>query len=518
MRWLYPLMIAGALIWAPSMLVGQVAQNNVGQSLDANYRIGSGGYNTVNGGQGGVNSQLYINQQVTGLAAFRGQVPIEATNQLRVAVPSSALGDFVRTSVGVPQAITNTAYSTAAYYNPSRTVFNVQGIMSGLASPGSNSALGQLGPAAVQRIYSEVTQAYQPILPPTQKVNTNLLYSQTGVMAPPTSIVSRPGANALFGVPQYVQGTELALEVRRFLQGGTREKGPSGQPGEQELNIGGQETLGGMDTRELATSTRGGKMGAAPLANQDAYLDLLLTLQKQIQAQKSKVEPVRPGELPSETTPGRGVKPPAKEPGETTPGSAAPGTGNPYSGGSKPLVERDKSGIVIHGLAGLSPDTFNMYMNRAKTLMKEGKYYDASQEYELAAIVDRTNPLAPLGACMSIFTAGEPFSAAIHLRKAMSLLPPLMETRVDISSMVKMEDFEAQLRTLEQRIANEPGRIDPLLAYVSAFMHQNMGQTDQAKAAAKMLRDTNTKDTIFLAYANYVLTGQRPTSQPANKK
>jgi tetratricopeptide (TPR) repeat protein len=515
MRWLYPLLIAGVLVGVPAIIFAQVAQQNAGQSLDANYQIGSGGYNTVNGGQAGVNSQLYINQQVTGLAAFRGQVPMEATNQLRVAVPSAAMGDFVRTSVGVPQALTNTAYSTTAYYNPSRTVFNVPAIMSGLASPGSNSAMGQLGPAAVQRIYSEVTQAYQPILPPTQLTGPTALYTPTGVMATPTGIVSRPGAIALFGVPQYVQGTELALEVRRFLQGG-REKVPAALPGEDGLKIGGQETLGGTDTRELAGSTRGGKLGA-PLANQDAYLDLLLTLQKQIQAQESKVAPVSPGEVPEETTPNHGVKQPGNEPGQTTPGTVVPGTENPYPGGSKPLVERDKSGIVIHGLAGLSPDTFNMYMNRAKTLMKEGKYYDASQEYELAAIVDRTNPMAPLGACMAIFTAGEPYSAAIHLRKAMSLLPPLMETRLDIGSMVKQDDFEAMVGTLDHRIANEPGRIDPLLVYVSAFMHQNMGQTAQARAAAKMLRDTNTKDTIFLAYANFVLTGQRPTSQPAKK-
>jgi len=311
------------------------------------------------------------------------------------------------------------------------------------------------------------------------------------------------------------------LEDRRFLEFGGQAKVPATAGQESQLTVGGQVTLGGSDTGELARSTRGGKPGAFQ-PNQDAYLDLLLTLQKQLLAQeKPKVAPVRPGELPEETNPGAttpGPKQPGYEPGvtpEKNPGATVPGTPSPYSGGSKPLVEREKSGIVIHGLAGLSPDSFNLYMNRAKTLMKQGKYYDASQEYELAEIVDRANPLAPLGASVSIFTAGEPFSAAIYLRKAMSLLPPLMETRLDVESMVKMTDFEAQLRLLDERIAKPGGKMDPLLLYVSAFMHQSLGQTGQAKAAAKLLQESNTKDKIFQAYATFLITGQRPASQPA---
>jgi hypothetical protein len=520
-------MIAGVLVAFPFMVSAQVAQRNTGQSLDSNYQIGSGGYNTVTGGQGGVNSQLssqnYITGQVYGLAGFQGPVPIEATNQLRVAVPSAVLGDFVRQTVGVPQVLANTAYMTTPYYNPSNTVFNVQGITAGLTSPGSSAALGQSSPVAIQRIYSQVTQAYLPILPPQPGVAPTMSSPEGAAMTTTMNVASRPGANALFGVPQYVQGTELALEVRRFLEYGGQQKQPATSGQESEVKIGGQETLGGTDTRELEASTRGGKLGGAPQANQDAYLDLLLTLQKQLLAQeKPKFAPVRPGEVPEETNPGTGnpgEKQPGIEPGvtpEKTPGGATvPGTTPPYSGGSKPLVERGKTGIVIHGLAGLSPDSFNLYMNRAKVLMKEGKYYDASQEYEQAEVVDRSNPLAPLGASIAIFTAGEPFSAAIYLRKAMSLLPPLMETRLDVGSMVKLDDFEAQLRLLDQRMANNSGKTDPLLLYVSTFMHQSLGQTGQAKASAKLLQESNTRDKIFQAYATYVLTGQRPTSQPA---
>ena len=513
-------MIAGALAAPPSVALAQVAPRNTGQSLDANYQIGSGGYNTVNGGQGGVNPQLssqnYITNQVTGLAGFHGTVPIEATNQLRMYVPSAVLGDFVRQSVGVPQAMSGSAYRTSAYYNPSNTVFNVQGITSGMTAPGSSAAMNQMSPVALQKVYAQVTQAYLPILPPVQGTVPTILSPQGTAMAAPENIVSRPGSNALFGVPQYAQGTELALEVRRFLEYGGREKAPSGL--ETGPKIGGQETLGGTGNGETGASTRGGKLGA-PLPNQDAYLDLLLMLQKRMRAQ-GLLKP-KPGEsTPEETAPGagnNGGNQTGNEPGETTPGATVPGAGSPMTGG-KPLVEQNKSGIVIHGLAGLSPDNFNLYMNRAKTLMKDGKYYDASQEYELATIVDRSNPMAPLGASMAIFTAGEPFSAAIYLRKAMSLLPPLMETRVDIGSMVKLEDFEAQLKLLDLRLANSAGRMDPLLLYVSTFMHQNMGQTAEARAAAKMLNESNNKDKIFQAYATYVLTGQRPTSQPAAEK
>ena len=281
-------------------------------------------------------------------------------------------------SVGVPQVLANSVYSTSAYYNPSNTTFNVPGMRAGLTAPGPRAPLNQASPVAIQRLYSQVTQPYLPVLPPPQGMTPTILSPEGTAMAAPMNIVSRPGASALFGVPQYTQGTELALEVRQFLLYGGREKAPSGQ--EAGLNVGGQETLGGTDTR--GDFTRGGRPGGVPLPNQDAYLDLLLTLQKQMQAQGLIKAPAgRPGEVQPE------------EPAETTPGATV---GSPNFAGGKPLVERNKSGIIIHGLAGLSPDTFNLYMNRAKNLMKEGQYFDATQQYELATIVDRTNPMAAL--------------------------------------------------------------------------------------------------------------------------
>ena len=528
MRWCNLSIVALVVAALPALGIAQVVQNNIGQSLDANYQIGSGGYNSVNGGMGGVNSQLIVNGQVSGLAYFHGRVPIEASDQLRMPVPSAALGDFVRTSVGLPQVLTGSGYHSVAYYNPGTTAFGVRGIMGGLTPPGSNTAIGQIIAVAINRIYSEVTEAYQPLVTAGAGAPSPIAY-ETTIPGTQVNIVSRPGSIALFGVPQYAQGTEVAMEIRRFLQNDGRGNPSSGvpaapiesmdntiwQPGQNlpdnGLQIGGQQTLGSTNVRDIAGSTPGGKPGALGPSNQDAYLDLLTSLQKQMREEKEQKAPlVAPGKLPEEVyppgAPKHGQKNTSTNPSE-----------NPSDRVEQPLVERDKAGIIIHGLAGRSADLFNRYMNRAKRLMADRKYFDAAKDYELAEIADSNNPMAYLGATVAYFTAGEPYSAAIQLRKAMGLLPPLMETRVDIDSMVNPEDFQAQLTAMDHRLANAGATPEPMLLFVAAFMHRNAGKLDSARADAKRLLDAK-GDPIFQAYANYLLTGQRPTTHPTTKK
>lgn len=179
--------------------------------------------------------------------------------------------------------------------------------------------------------------------------------------------------------------------------------------------------------------------------------------------------------------------------------------------------------VVLHGLAGVGQDVFNARMAVAGRKLRNGKFYAAGGDYQFAAIVDPANPLARVGLCMSRFGAGESLTAALHLREAMRLLPPLMETRLDLAKMMPPGAVEGELKILEERLTRAAGdsQAEPLLAFIAAFMHNSLGQTDQAKAAAAKIKATAGDDKLMGAFADYILTGNFPghaaTTQPAVK-
>lgn len=507
-------MAAFVMVAAMSVVAqAQVVQLNTGQSLDANYQIGSGGYNTVVGGVGGVNSQLIAQRQVTGLAAFHGR-SIAAPNELGVTSPTAGIDQFLRESVGVRQAVQGSNYLPTPYYNPNLTVFNVPAVTSGLTPPGTNAPMG--GVAAIQRVYSDVTQDYRILSAPVTGVGITPQLMPGNPLPGPIMAITRPGSTALFGVPEFLKRQQLAQElvadVQRSAASGaspTEIENPviTGQYNSEDRmrgtgpQVGGQRTLGSTNRadvrQELSAGTRGGIAGMPP-ANQDVYVDLLLGLQEQ--RRTAGIRGVRPGITP----PGE-VK--GQEPGEIRPGE-------PKLPGSANLIETGPEGVIIHGLAGRHKDMFNTYMTRAQELLKHGRYYDASKQFEFAIIANGDNPMARLGAGLAIFAAGEPYSAGIQIRQAMQMFPPLMETRVDYKSMMSIDDFNKSLEILARRIEKETAP-DSLLLFLGAYMNQSAGQTAAARKYAQMLKDGGTTDRLFLGYAGYVLTGKLPTTLPS---
>ena len=89
---------------------GQLRPVAGGRALDANFQVGSGGWNTTVRSPLGVSSQLYVDGQVTGLGNFRGTVGYNAPNQLHMTVPSAALSDFERRSVGISEVMGGAGY------------------------------------------------------------------------------------------------------------------------------------------------------------------------------------------------------------------------------------------------------------------------------------------------------------------------------------------------------------------------------------------------------------------------
>ena len=172
--------------------------------------------------------------------------------------------------------------------------------------------------------------------------------------------------------------------------------------------------------------------------------------------------------------------------------------------------------IVISALGGKHRDYFNQYMTAGDELLHIGQYYAAAGKYRGAITINPNNPMARIGAALGLFGAGESFTAAMHLRRAMALFPPLMETRLDIPAMMDAATFDRRLDQFKQQMVEDPRmpeRPGPLL--LAAYLHNSVAQYAEARHYAFRLRAVAGNDEIYQAYARFVLSGRRP-GEPDN--
>jgi hypothetical protein len=150
--------------------------------------------------------------------------------------------------------------------------------------------------------------------------------------------------------------------------------------------------------------------------------------------------------------------------------------------------------------------------------MKAGKFYEAAGEYETAIAMNATNPLAYVGITFASLSAGETHTAAVQLRRAMELFPPIMETRYDVPRIVAVEALKREMNRLDGRLDEGEKKAEPGLYALSVFMHLNTGQTAAARQMAERLKAAAPEDKLFSAYATYVLNGTLPgqTTRPAS--
>jgi len=473
----------------------QVTQLPVGQALDANPQMGSGGYNTVVGGYGGVNPQLVVTGQVSGLAYFHGTTLI-AANQLRIVPPSATFDTFLRQSVGVGQSINYGAYATVPFYSPASTIYDVPGARINVTPSTNTVPINAAGVETIQRAYKEAQQQYQLLMPLNNP--TNMEQAMPRQVELRVDLISKPGAAAVFGIPEQSRREALARELQEAgnLSEQLRQANPNQldqryDPAQRTENgppVGGQETLGGAQGQELAASTRGGARNI-PQVNQDVYIDLLMAMREQreekqppIAGQPRVKRPVKPGEA---------------------------------------IVETKDNQVVLHGLAGRSNDMFNQYMSQGQSGLKVGKYYEAARNFEQASIINTTNPMARVGQGVALLGAGEYYTAGAQFRRAMEIFPPLMETHLDLAAMMSKDDLAKLVEDVTKRaLEDDPG--NTLLVFLAAYLNYNQsidnprqGYDTTAKNFAKKLETRTDASPVMRTFAIYVQTGKIPKELPA---
>jgi len=475
--------VVGVLAWSVVAAGQHDARVQTGNALDANPQVGSGGTNTQVQRYEPINSQLYVTGQVTGLAGFRGRVGYAGANELRLDLPGGSVRDFQRRSIGVYDAVHGpSSYRTQAYLDRAQTALGVQGLTSGLAATGSNvPAHSTISSSVANQLYSTVTRQYRPVIDLTPRVVSTAMQPVGQVNLAPDWIraqtaaadldvddrVDRPGATALFGLAWTEQRQGLLDELRDQDELGA----PDARIGEaldtrvqpDTFDMSSLPTDAGEDDDEsLARSL--------PKPGDDAFADLLMALrQRQLDA--------------------------ADEPDDD----------------AEDDEDDEPNLILISALGGQHHDYFNEYMTAGDQLLRVGQYYAAAGKYRGAITINPNNPMARIGAALGLFGAGESFTAAMHLRRAMALFPPLMETRLNIPAMMDPGTFDQRLDQFKDQMEETPGmpeRPGPLL--LAAYLHNSVGEYAEARHYAFRLRAVAGEDEIYQAYARFVLSGKRP--------
>lgn len=479
----------------------QVVQVQDGRALDANYGVAGGGSNTPRPSDA-INSQLYITGQVTGLSRFRGRVGYSAADQLRLNLPSASLGGFTRQSVGLEQVIGGTTYRTLPYYDRARTALGVSRIAAGEAAPGTNMPrLSTIAPAAASRLYTDATADYGSIavLKPENMISaTPLVSPAAGSSIPPGGLPSDsavPGKTDSYGTSEqpgiWVPGEQRSdagaggavtwREDRIDLQRDTSVDA-------RAENVARRDVTDKAERRKVEDTSR---REFLPEPGQDVFVDVLVGLNELRVGQQASIG-LWPAAAPSAT-------------------SARTVDKGQRVGG---LVEIVDKGIVVHTLAGENSNSLNACLAAAEEKLKAGRFYEAAAAYGAAIETSPANPLPHIGVALSLSAAGEPYSAAVSLRRAVELLPPVMEIKVDVPKMLgpQVDVWKERTLALDRRISRS-APADLMLRFLAVYAHYQLGEPDAAKAHAAELGREAKSDKVFSAYATFILTGQRPAQQ-----
>jgi hypothetical protein len=535
--------LALIVLAAPLAAWGQVRIAQDGRALDANPYVGGGGYNPVYPGTGLLDSQLFVNRQVTGLAGFRGSVGYYPVDQLNLALPGDSLEAFRQQSVGTQDVLRGQTYMASPYYDSIRTIVDLRSIAAGQVTPGRT--VPQAMPPPTGLFGQTGTLAYAP-LALTQVTDVagfrvsaaegSFLRFDTGQAVAP----DRTGSGYLFAVPDTAQREQLARELNQV-------ELPADLMVQSEVNARVDPSVAAERRRRLSLPTwenEPNEPNAAgqrvplqqppylrrptPTApDQDVFSDMLL-----LQMQGGTI-----GMIPRQMPP---AGPSEQAAPEAPPASAAERIQAGHPQLRAPLVELEsgpppllptggtlagtslRGRLVVHGLAGTGHDEFNVVMTAAGESLKAGRAYEAGESYRQAAALQPDNPLPRLGMSLALFEAGESLGAAQQLHRAAQLYPPILTSQVDLEGMVDRDLLIRRLDFLAARLASTATGNEPMLYFIAAFVHANLGQETQARQYARKLQASAPADVVLGNYARFVLTGQttsaptsRPTSQPS---
>jgi tetratricopeptide (TPR) repeat protein len=167
----------------------------------------------------------------------------------------------------------------------------------------------------------------------------------------------------------------------------------------------------------------------------------------------------------------------------TTPPGADTGNKPVVPGGAdateRPKVARPQPVKVTSLSTGVRGEGLANVMKKAESLMREGKYTSAMDQYDAAEAVTPNNPLITLGRGHAELGAGFYVRADGHLRQALATDKALLMGQYDLTAMLGEERLTKIATELKEQTQKDPARSATPL-FLLAYIAYNTGHEQQA--------------------------------------
>lgn len=249
------------------------------------------------------------------------------------------------------------------------------------------------------------------------------------------------------------QSTQYAELQRRLKKYQAQFPGMENQKAGQEYNQAMRDQQKKEAEAKTGSNTPGGPTGATPPGTQ----------------QPQTPEQAPPPGLPSaDELLGREAK--NKKPADPIPGSLRPG--------DAPVKERP---LVVSSLAtGVSANSLKDFLGEAESLMKQGKFYSALEQYDSAELIAPNNPMVTLGRANAELAASYYVRADGHLREAFAKDAALLMAQYDLKSFIGAERLDFLVKDLKEIASTDKNEPRPVL--LLAYIMYNTGNERRAAA------------------------------------
>lgn len=542
------LLAAAALAALPALMAtpasAQYRVGDDGHALDANNRIGSGGYNRGNDVPNRLTGNQIVTGNVTGGREFRGPVGYTDPRAFRGPTAGNPSDRFVRGSSGSPTSFAPEVDLTTPmpYYGDARAVapppgFTREGFSGGyVPAPivtdrlAGDQRLGEINVAPPTNIAPQPGELLLPgpVDPSSQSptyLSASPLYgvrrwnmdsaSDRYFLSNYTNIAAPRGSNVLDDSTILRYRNELnsaALEPTQRRQGSPeqRDQAQQEQGPERPRPLVDAQRLGAPtvdDTRPLpgqftspsysasAADTAQGQRSrllVPPEQQSTQYAELHRRLERANQDRPlDDAEANRQfQELRRAQQQGGKTDRPADNPYLQTPQGPQPPTGQPQppragaapqQGPEKQPERHTPTPMPIDSLAkGVEAQGLSNLLKQAETHMSEGKFAAALDQYDAAQQVAPNNPMILLGRANAELGAGFYARAEAHIREAILMDPAILVGQYDLKQFIGQERLQTVVTELKEIARAEQRQTTPV--FLLAWIAYNSGSPRQAAA------------------------------------
>jgi len=511
-----------------------------------NPQLGPYGQNAPRPVERPVGADLIITGNVTAGRAFRGYSPIGSSTAFGLgsgSLPSSALSNFRRDSVGVADFAAGSSWMTPQpYYSPSNTVLNTGQIVRGFNQPGSSVPLTAYQPLG-QRLDGRpegLTLGYPSAIgqvPGSVSADSRLETSPQQFVGGAQYVNPLTVPSSLFGPQRRIDRlTELLQPTERSYQGEQpvpwRPETP-GQIGQEEptlpsstyvlpgspigqiLNplpddVAGADPYLGLQPGTIAADVRDqtARRLSGPVSLLDAPeqmgQDTFADMQNAVRFAEEFNETVVP-QLRARFAERQAAKQRVEEVAEAKKVLRRRLAEDPrlqdaaLSADDRAAIEAeirrefaveavaDTMMTPITSFVGGKDSVLNKQIRLAEGLMAEGKFYLAADRYDVAHTVDPDNPLPLLGKGHALIGAGEYRTAVIALLQGIARFPDIARFRLNLRELLGADQLlDVRRADLENRLTDrEDYELRFLLGYIEYYSGlPDFGLEHLGKAAA----------------------------------